>query len=84
MNDDYIVRINDVADKMFFVESGYVEVLCKNNYTPLIYFGKGAYFGEIGCLLTGVRSVSVRAKSNAVIYFIHANELIELLDKFPD
>ncbi len=51
MNDDFIVRINEDADKMSFLHSGYVEVLCRNNFSPLMYLGKGAYFGEIGCLL---------------------------------
>lgn len=84
MNDDYIVRINEDADKMYFLHSGYVEVLCRNNQTPLMYLGKGAYFGEIGCLLTGKRSVSVRAKSNSVIYFVLAHEIVKLLKKFPE
>lgn len=84
MNDDYIVRIDDVADKMFFIHSGYIEILCRNNVSPMVYFGKGAYFGEIGVLVTGHRSVSVRSKSNSVIYFITKDDLAGLLEKFPD
>lgn len=83
MNDDFIVKMDEVATKMYFIHSGYIEILCKNNHSPLVYFGKGSYFGEIGVLLTGRRSVSVRAKSNAVIYYIGKPELEKLLKKFP-
>jgi CRP-like cAMP-binding protein len=50
----------------------------------MIYFGKGSYFGEIGVLLTGKRSVSVRSKSNSVIYYINKADLLKLLEMFPD
>lgn len=83
MNDDFIVKMDEVATKMYFIHSGYIEIMCKNNHSPLVYFGKGSYFGEIGVLLTGRRSVSVRAKSNAVIYYIGKPELDKLLRKFP-
>lgn len=84
MNDDYIFRIDDYAEKMYFVHSGYIEILCKNGLSPMVYFGKGSYFGEIGILLTGKRSVSVRAKSNSVIYYINKPDLQKLLEMFPD
>jgi CRP-like cAMP-binding protein len=83
LNDDYICHKEDGADKMYFVHSGYIEILQQNNVTPLIFFGKGAYFGEIGVLLTGKRSLSVRAKSNAVIYYIPKEEFCDLLDNYP-
>ena len=53
MNDDCVVKKDDYADKMFFIHSGYIEVLCSNNLSPLMYLGKGDYFGEVGVLLTG-------------------------------
>ena len=84
MNDDYIFKMDDMADKMYFVHSGYIEILCKNGTSPMVYFGKGSYFGEVGILLTGKRSVSVRSKSNAVIYYINKEDLLQLLQKFPD
>jgi len=79
MNDDYIVRINEDADKMYFIHSGYIEILCKNNVSPLVYFGKGGYFGEIGVLITGKRTVTVRSKSDAVIYYIEKPDLLQIL-----
>lgn len=84
MNDDYVVKIDEPADKMYFIHSGYVEVLCKNGVDPLVFFGKGDYFGEIGVLVTGTRTVSVKSKSNAVVYYIMKDDLILLLKSFPD
>ena len=70
MTDDYIVRIYEIADKMYFIQEGYVEIICADNVTPIAYFGTGSYFGEIGVLITGKRTVSVKTKSNTVLYYI--------------
>jgi CRP-like cAMP-binding protein len=75
--------MGDTAYQMFFIHSGYVEVLCKNGTDALVYLGKGDYFGEIGVLITGVRTVSVRSKSNSVIYYIKKKDLLRLLEEFP-
>jgi CRP-like cAMP-binding protein len=84
INDDYICRINEPADKMYFVHSGYIEILCRNGTDPLVYLGKGSYFGEIGVFLTGKRTVSARSKSNSVLYYIEKEELFKLLVEFPE
>ncbi len=48
-----------------------------------MYCSKGGYFGEVGVLITGVRTLSVRSKSNSVIYYITKEDLLSLLDKWP-
>ena len=84
INDDYICRMDEPADKMYFVHSGYIEILCRNGTDPLVYLGKGSYFGEIGVFLTGKRTVSARSKSNSVLYYIEKEELFKLLVEFPE
>jgi len=69
---------------MYFVHSGYVEILCRNGTDPLVYFSKGSYFGEIGVFITGKRTVSARSKSNSVLYYIEKEELFKLLVEFPE
>jgi CRP-like cAMP-binding protein len=66
MAGDYIVRVHEIADKMYFIQEGFVEIICTDNVTPIAYFGRGSYFGEVGVLITGKRSVSVRTKTNSV------------------
>jgi CRP-like cAMP-binding protein len=56
-----VVKADEPADRMFFVHSGYFEVVSIYEKSPLAFFSKGAYFGEIGVLITGTRTVSVRS-----------------------
>ena len=44
---------------------------------------EGAYFGEIGVLLTNKRSCSIKSKCVSVFYTITSEDLIEVLDAFP-
>ncbi len=83
MHDDFIVKQGDHADKLFFIHSGYIEVLDKNEIDPVMFCSKGGYFGEVGVLITGQRTLSVRSKSNSVIYYITKEDLLSLLDKWP-
>ena len=57
-----MVRIDEVANKMYFINSGVVEIMATDNHTILAYQGSGCYFGEIGVFLTGKRSCSVRIR----------------------
>jgi CRP-like cAMP-binding protein len=61
LNGDTVVKVDEVADKMYFIHSGYFDVISAYEKRPLAFFSKGAYFGEIGVLITGTRTVSVRA-----------------------
>jgi CRP-like cAMP-binding protein len=58
-------------------------VLASDGHTKIAYMGKGCYFGEIGCLLTGKRSCSVRIKQTAILYRIKKKDLERLCDRFP-
>lgn len=83
MSDDYIVRVHEIADKMYFIQEGYVEIICTDNVTPVAYFSTGSYFGEIGVLITGVRTVSVKTKTNSVLYYIESDALLEAFKQDP-
>lgn len=76
LNDDYICKRGEVANRLYFIQSGYVQIMSRNDTTPLVYQSKGSYFGEIGVLLTGKRSASVRSLTNSVIYYISEENLI--------
>lgn len=51
--------------------------------TPVAYFSTGSYFGEIGVLITGVRTVSVKTKTNSVLYYIESEALLEAFKQDP-
>jgi len=80
---EYVVQIDEVADRLYFIHQGLVEILASDNRTPIAYQGKGCYFGEIGCLITGKRSVSVKIRSTSILYFIEKEQLVELLEAYP-
>ena len=81
---DFVVRINEKADKMYFIQNGSLEVLASDNLTTIALIGDGSYFGEIGVLITGKRSASVRSISNCMIYSVNEDDLLNILREFPE
>jgi len=63
MANDNVVEVGDIAEEIFFIKKGVVEVLATDNHTVIAYLTEGSYFGEIGVLLTGVRSVTIKSKT---------------------
>lgn len=82
---DYIVRKGEIADCMYFIKKGMAKVLCADDESVVIaYLGEGCYFGEIGVLLTGKRSVSVVAQTDCVLYTIDKQTLVGILNDFEN
>ena len=77
------MRIDEVASKMYFIHSGVAQIIASDNKTPIAYQGPGCYFGEIGILLTGKRSCSVKIRQSAILYTITKPQLEFMLDSFP-
>jgi len=69
---------------MYFVQNGSLEVLASDNLTTISLIGSGTYFGEIGVLITGKRSASVRAISNCMTYSVGDQELLQILIEYPE
>ena len=68
---------------MYFIGRGLVEVLASDNKTVISFQGEGCYFGEIGVLLTGKRSCSVRSKTVCIFYSLNKEELNKILVNYP-
>ena len=68
---------------MYFIKSGFVEVLATDQKTIIAYLGEGCYFGEIGILITGKRTVTVRSKNITICYTIDKAELLNILEIYP-
>ena len=82
---DYIVRKGEIANCMFFIKKGLAKVLCADDESVIIaYLGEGCYFGEIGVLLTGKRSVSVVAQTDCVLFYIDKPTLVGILNDFEN
>lgn len=84
LNGDLLVKYNEIADKMYFVQEGSLEVLATDHFTTIAFLGSGAYFGEIGVLITGKRSLSVKALSNCMCYSVKSEDFLEILEEYPE
>lgn len=80
---EYVVRVDEVATKMYFINSGIIEVLASDTRTVLAYQGPGCYFGEIGVFITGKRTCSVKIKQSAILFKIDKEALMKMLQMFP-
>ncbi len=79
-----MVRKGELAHTMYFVKKGILKTVCADNEEVVIsYMAKGCYFGEIGVLLGGKRSVSVIAHTNCVLLVITKDDLLPILEQYP-
>jgi len=84
MAGDYITKVGEFAEEMYFIKEGEVEVLATDNKTRIAILREGAYFGEIGLLLTGKRTVTLRALTFCVFEVIHKDDFDQLMTNYPE
>jgi voltage-gated potassium channel len=75
-----IARRGDVADSMYFVAEGEVEIELLHERVRL---GVGHFFGEIAVLRRARRSANVIAVSRASLLVLEAHEFHALMDRDP-
>jgi CRP-like cAMP-binding protein len=82
-----VVRQGDVADKLFIVGDGQLEVLVEGRQGPLrvTVLGAYSYFGEIALLSDppGRRTATVRALTPVELYSLHKEDFLGLLRSQP-
>jgi len=83
MEGDTILRRGDQADELFLIKSGKVEVLADDEKTRIAVLCEGSYFGEIGLLLTGSRTVTVKAITACHFEVIKKDKFDEVMKNFP-
>ena len=82
-NGQDICKIDSEADGMYFIESGTVVVLDKNNrQINLLHVGQ--YFGEYAVLSGQKRLSTVRSKGRTVLYRMAGKDLLDFLYKHPN
>lgn len=59
-------------------------MLATDNKTVLSELDVGFFFGEIGLLITGTRTCSIRAKTSCMFYTIEKEQLLEILANYSD
>lgn len=82
-NGQDICKIDSEADGMYFIESGTVVVLDKNN-RQINMLHVGQYFGEYAVLSGQKRLSTVRSKGRTVLYRMAGKDLLDFLYKHPN
>lgn len=80
---DFVVEIEQVARKMFFIDQGIVQILATDNSTVIAFQSQGCYFGEIGLLLTDKRTCSVKAVTMCIFMTIKKEQLEHIFETYP-
>ncbi|MDR2542402.1 MAG: cyclic nucleotide-binding domain-containing protein [Treponema sp.] len=81
-NGEILCRIGDVADAMFFIESGKVEILGKDD-EPLNELEEGQQFGEYAVLTGDKRLSTVRSKGGTVVFRMESKAVLEGIHYHP-
>ena len=80
---EYIIHEGTKGDKMYFIQTGVVDVLTHDNEVATRLSG-GSHFGEI-CLLTDDRRVAtIRAATICDLFSLSKQNFQSLLDEYPE
>ena len=78
-----VFREGEIADAMYLVDSGQLEVLRGGDATPVALLGAGSVAGELALLLGEPRSATVRASTPCRLWRLGRAELDRLLADHP-
>lgn len=84
---EYLMKQNEPADEMYFVESGLVSIeleMPNGKRLRLRSIRGGATVGEMGIYLEGVRTASVVAVRRSIVYKLSLDALKEMREKEPE
>ena len=79
---DTIVREGSQADEMYFLVRGRATVLYGEK--EVLTIEAGSYFGEIGCIMGGIRRASIKAVTVVELQALSRRNLNILLNEYPE
>ncbi|KAL4436168.1 hypothetical protein ABPG74_018152 [Tetrahymena malaccensis] len=81
---DYLTRPGELAEEFFIISKGKVEIIATDKKTIIGILEEGAYFGEVGILLSNYRSCYVRAMTDCIFMCISKDNFLSIINEFPD
>ncbi|KAL4477964.1 hypothetical protein ABPG72_013372 [Tetrahymena utriculariae] len=81
---DYLTRPGEIAEEFFIISKGKVEIIATDKKTVIGILEEGAYFGEVGILLSNYRSCYVRAMTDCIFMCISKDDFLSIINEFPD
>jgi CRP-like cAMP-binding protein len=79
---DYICKEGTQADEMFFLIRGKAGIYYGEKLVVVI--DEGSYFGEIGCIMGGIRRAGVKALTTCELQALSRRNLNILLAEYPE
>lgn len=79
---DYICKEGSQADEMFFLIKGNIGIYYGSKL--IVVINEGTYFGEIGCIMGGIRRAGVKALSTCELQALSRRNLNILLGEYPE
>lgn len=77
-----IFRVDEPGDALYFVHSGQVQVLSREN-APIANLGEGAFFGEMALISDKPRSATVRALTYCDLYVLERESFERVTKAYP-
>lgn len=77
-----IFRIDEKGDALYFMHSGQVEVLARDN-SVIAQLGEGAFFGEMALISDTNRNATVRATTYCDIYLLQKDSFERVTNAYP-
>lgn len=77
-----IFRIDEPGDALYFVHSGSVEILSREN-AVIAHLGEGAFFGEMALISEKPRNATVRATTFCDIYVLQRESFDRVTKAYP-
>ena len=78
-----IFRIDEKGDALYFMHSGNVEVLGRDN-SMIAQLGEGAFFGEMALVSDKPRNATVKASTYCDIYLLQKDSFDRVTKSYPD
>ena len=79
-----IFKVGDVANKMYFISTGSVNVFSEHQKTPIAILKAGDYFGEIALFNDTPRTATVRASTYCDLYSLNKDIFRKIFDRYPE
>jgi len=79
---DFICKEGTQADEMFFLIKGKAGIYYGSKL--IVVIEEGSYFGEIGCIMGGIRRAGVKALSTCELQALSRRNLNILLAEYPE
>ena len=79
---DFIIKEGSAADEMYFLIKGRCAVYYGNK--KMVSMTEGSYFGEVGCIMGGIRRAGIKALTLCELQALARRNLNILLAEYPD